>query len=281
MDAAAYDFSGQVAIVTGGGRGIGRVTAQTLAGAGALVALVARSQAEIDESAALIRQSGGRALAICADVTDPVAVEAMARQVERELGAVDLLVNNAGMVGTPGPTWEADIDEWRRVIDVNLNGPFLCTRAVLPGMIARKRGRIVNVSSSAGRYPVAYGTSYGSAKTALARFSESLADETRAHGISVFTIDPGSVRTNMLNYLIDSEAGQKWLPGIHQYAVEVGVFHSIEQPANLVMLLASGKVDALSGRFFTVDDAMDAVIQKADQIAQDGLYTLRVGALPA
>ena len=281
MDAAAYDFSGQVAIVTGGGRGIGRVTAQALAGAGALVALVARSQAEIDESAALIRQSGGRALAICADVADPAAVEAMARQVERELGAVDLLVNNAGMVGTPGPTWEADIDEWRRVIDVNLYGPFLCARAVLPGMITRKRGRIVNVSSSAGRYPVAYGTSYGSAKTALARFSESLADETRAHGISVFTIDPGAVRTKMLNYLIESEAGQKWLPRIHRYAVEGGVFHNIEQPANLIMLLASGKADALSGRFFTVDDPMDAVIQKADQIAQDGLYTLRVGALPA
>ena len=202
MDAAAYDFSGQVAIVTGGGRGIGRVTAQTLAGAGALVALVARSQAEIDESAALIRQSGGRALAICADVTDPAAVEAMARQVERELGAVDLLVNNAGMVGTPGPTWEADIDEWRRVVDVNLNGPFLCARAVLPGMITRKRGRIVNVSSSAGRYPVAYGTSYGSAKTALARFSESLADETRHTASACLRLTPVRCAPNMLNDIL-------------------------------------------------------------------------------
>src|SRR6185295_5297302 len=97
-------------------------------------------------------------------------------------------VNNAGVVCTPSPIWETDPDEWRRVIDVNLHGAFLCARAVLPEMIQRKQGRIINVSSGAGAYPVTYGHSYSVAKTALARFSECLAIDTKDYGISVFTI---------------------------------------------------------------------------------------------
>ena len=280
MDTQAFDFTGQVAIVTGGGRGIGRATAQALASAHAAVAVVARSQAEIDETVDLISKSSGKALAICADVADRGAVEQMARQVERELGVVDLLVNNAGMVNTVGPTWEADPDEWRRVIDVNLYGSFLCARTVLPGMIERKRGYIISVSSGAGMWPVAYGSSYCSAKTALARFGEVLALETREFGVKVFTIDPGGVRTAMLRYLLESEEGQKWLPDFHKYDVEVGVWDPPEAPANLIMLLASGKADSLSGRFFQIADDMDQGVAQAEKVAQDDLFALRVHKLP-
>ena len=279
MDANMFDFTGQVAIVTGGGRGIGRAIAQELASAHAAVAVVARSQTEIDETVDLIIQSGGKAIAICADVTDRAAVEQMATRVDQELGAVDLLVNNAGIISTVGPTWEADPDEWRRVIDINLNGPFLCARSVLPGMIERKRGYIINVSSGAGMFAIAYGNSYCAAKTALARFGECLALETQALGIKVFTIDPGGARTAIGNYLIESEAARKWTPQFRQYALEVGIYPSPDAPANLVMLLASGKVDSLSGRFFGVDNDMDQVMLEAEKIVQDDLYMLRLGRL--
>lgn len=280
MDAQAFNFTGQVAIVTGGGRGIGRAIAQALAAAHAAVAVVARSQAEIDETVDLISQNGGKALAICADVADREAVEQMVRRVEKELGVVDLLVNNAGISGIAGPTWENDPDEWRRVIDVNLNSAFLCARAVLPDMIERKRGRIINVSSSAARGPMPYLNGYTTTKTALARFGETLALETQEFGIQVFTLDPGLVRTAMVRYGIESEEGQKWLPGFHQHDIEVGIYDTPEASAHLVMLLASGRADSLSGRFFAVSDDMDQVIAQAEIIAQDGLFALRVRGLP-
>lgn len=279
MHTNTFDFSGQVAIVTGGGRGLGREMAQALAAAHAAVAVVARSQAEIDETVDLIVRSGGNARAICADVTDAAAVERMARQVEQELGEVSLLVNNAGIVGTPVPIWEADPDEWRRVIDVNLHGAFLCARFVLPSMIQRKQGRIINISSGAGAYPVAYGHSYSVAKTALARFSECVALDTKDYGISVFTIDPGLVLTAMLNYLVESEAGQTYMPWARE-AVLAGQNHAARLPADLVMLLASGKADSLTGRFIGVFDGIDMLLNNTEQIVRDDLYTLRLGKLP-
>ena len=278
METKHFDFSGQVAIVTGGGRGLGREMAQRLAGAGAAVALVARSQNELEETEALIRQAGGKALVIRAAVTDATAVEQMARQVERELGAVDLLVNNAGVVNTPCPIWETDPNEWRQVIDVNLNGAFLCARAVLPNMIQRRRGRIINISSGAGTGPVAYGHSYSIAKTALARFSECIAVEAKDYGICAFTVDPGLVMTAMLRYLVESEAGQTYLPWL-QEAVRAGQNHSARLPAELVLLLASGKADALSGRFVGVFDGVEALIRNAEEITHADLYTLRLGKL--
>jgi NAD(P)-dependent dehydrogenase (short-subunit alcohol dehydrogenase family) len=279
MDRNTFDFSGQVAIVTGGGRGLGREMARALAAAGAAVAVVARTQSELDETADLIARDGGKVLAICADVTDAAAMEQMARQVEQELGGVTLLINNAGVVCTPSPIWETDPDEWRRVIDVNLNGAFLCARAVLPGMIQRRRGRIINISSGAGAFPVTYGHSYSVAKTALARFSECLALDTKDYGISAFTIDPGLVLTAMLSYLVESEAGRTYMPWA-QEAVAAGQNHSAQLPTDLVMLLASGKADALSGRFIGVFDGIDTLLRNEVQIAQADLYTLRLGKLP-
>jgi NAD(P)-dependent dehydrogenase (short-subunit alcohol dehydrogenase family) len=279
METKHFDFSGQVAIVTGGGRGLGREMAQMLADAGAAVALVARSREELEETASLIEQNGGKVLAIRADVTDAAAVEQMAQRVERELGAVELLVNNAGVVNTPCPIWETDPNEWRQVIDVNLNGAFLCVRAVLPNMIQRRRGRIINISSGAGTSPIAYGHSYSIAKTALARFSECIALEAKDYSICAFTVDPGLVMTAMLRYLVESEAGQTYLPWL-QEAVRAGQNHSARLPAELVMLLASGKADALNGRFVGVFDGVETLIRNAEAITKTDLYTLRLGKLP-
>jgi NAD(P)-dependent dehydrogenase (short-subunit alcohol dehydrogenase family) len=274
------DLSGQVAIVTGGGRGLGRNMAQTLAAAGASVAVVARSPEQLDETVSLITQSGGRAIAIPADVSDWDAVEKMARQVEKDLGAVDLLVNNAAIMTTPGPIWEADPQEWDRVMDINLNGAFLCARAVLPGMVQRRQGRIINVSSGAGLGPIKYGHSYCVSKAALARFTECLAADTNEHGISSFVIEPGTVRTAMAEYLVESEAGRTYLPWFREFVLDGGDV-SADLSANLVALLASGKADNLSGRFIQLTDNLDDMILRADTIQKDDLYTLRLRGLEA
>ena len=138
------ELRGQVAIITGGGRGIGRAIARAFAAAGASVAITARSEDQLAETVSLIEQQGGRAFAHAADVTDRFAAELFVAETERLLGKVDLLVNNAGVAGPIGPLWENEPDERRRSFGVNVEGPFLYARAVLPGMVARGRGHVIN-----------------------------------------------------------------------------------------------------------------------------------------
>lgn len=274
------DLAGQVAIVTGGGRGLGRAMAQALADAKAKVAVVARSEAQLAETVDLVQKAGGQVLAVPADITDRIAVEAMVRTVRQELGEVDILVNNAGIVGIPGPIWEADPENWRQTLDVNLYGAFLCGVTILKGMIERRRGRIINVASGAALGPITYGSAYAVSKAALLRLTECIAADGKDYGIVAFAIDPGSVRTAMTEYLIESEEGQTYYPWYRKFILEGGDVPA-ELSANLVTLLASGKVDRLSGRFISVSDNVDQFILYAEQIEKDDLYTLRLGKLPS
>lgn len=267
-------LTGQVALVTGGGRGIGRAIARALAAAGAAVAVVARSQAQVVETAALICHSGGCALGVAGDITDRDAVDRLVRQVERELGPVDVLVNNAGAGSAIGPLWEVAPEDWWRDVEVILRGAFLCARAVLPGMIQRRRGRIVNVSSKVALGPQAYATGYATSRAAILRLTDSLAAETAEHGISVFAISPGLVRTAMTEYVLESTAGRKWLPEASAIPTEHWV--SAEQAAELVRFLASGQGDGLSGRFIHVGDDYVAMAGRAGEIRSRDLYTLRL-----
>ena len=272
-------LAGQVALITGGGRGLGRAYAIALAKAGAAVAVTARTVTEIQAVQREIEQSGGRALAITADVTDKNALVQLVATVEQQLGPVELLVNNAGVLRAIGRVTEMDADDWWREVEINVRGPFLCSQAVLPGMITRQRGRIINVASVGGLQAIESFSAYCLSKTALVRFSESLALENKAHGIVVFAIHPGNVRTAMTEYLHDSAVvGQRapWMQQSWQQRFAEEKDTPIERSVALVLQLASGKADALSGRYLDVDADLDELIRQAEVIQRDDLRVLRL-----
>jgi NAD(P)-dependent dehydrogenase (short-subunit alcohol dehydrogenase family) len=235
-----------VALVTGGGRGLGRSFAIALAQAGMRVAVCARTTDQIRETVGLI----GGGIAITADVTGRDDVAEMVTRVERELGPIDLLVNNAGAGPPFGPTWKVDPAEWWRTLETNVGGPMLCCHAVLPGMIERGSGRIINVASGAGTVSIPYMSAYVTSKSALIRFTEVLAEEVRPYGIAVFAIQPGTVRTAMAEELMASEEGARWLPWFKEI-FDQGRDDTPERGTKLVLRLASGAADSFSGRFLT------------------------------
>jgi NAD(P)-dependent dehydrogenase (short-subunit alcohol dehydrogenase family) len=270
-------LAGQVALITGAGRGVGRAVTLALADAGAVVAAVSRSHDQLQETAELVASAGGRAIAIVADVTDPQAVDRMAQRAAGELGSVDILVNNAGLARSIGPVWEVEPEEWWRDVETNLRGPFLCARAVLPGMLARRHGRIINVASGFALRPFPYTSAYGSSKAGLLRLTDTLAAELAAaqSGVSVFAVSPGRVQTSMLDYLATSKGGQKWLPELQETPTI-----SPERIMEVVVFLASGHADILSGRFIQMTDDIRELVREGERIRRDNLYSLRLDKLP-
>jgi NAD(P)-dependent dehydrogenase (short-subunit alcohol dehydrogenase family) len=267
-----------VAIVTGGGRGLGRAFAQALAADGWAVAVLARSAEELAEAVASIERAGGRAQAFIADVTDAVAIDRAFSEVERSLGLVDLLVNNAGVIGPLGPFVHSAVADWWRTLEVDLLGQIVCAHRALPGMIARRRGRIVNIASGGGAAMLPYFSAYVTAKTALIRFSECLAAEVKAHGVSVFAMGPGTVRTAMSEHSLNSPEGKTWLPWFRDIFDE-GRDLPPERPAALLLALASGRADGLSGRFVYPQDDLHRLVAAAQEIEEKKLYTLQVQRL--
>jgi NAD(P)-dependent dehydrogenase (short-subunit alcohol dehydrogenase family) len=274
-DRPGVDLSGQVTLVTGGGRGLGPVIARELAAAGAAVAVMARSENELANAVASIEAAGARATAVPADVTNRAAVDAAVRDAERILGPVDLLVNNAAQARALGEVWQVDPEEWWRDVKVNLRGPFLCARAVLPGMLARQRGRIINVTSGAGGRPGPGLSGYAASKAALMRLTDSLAAEVAGSGVSVFVVSPGPVRTPGAEYLLASPVVTRWMPGFPKI-FEEGRNQPPEALARLVVALASGRADMLSGRFFDASSDLDEMVSHAEVIRRDDLHALRV-----
>jgi NAD(P)-dependent dehydrogenase (short-subunit alcohol dehydrogenase family) len=179
----------------------------------------------------------------------------------RALGPLDLLVNNAGDGGPVGPLEETDPALWWHTQEVNLRGPMLCTHAVLPGMIERRRGRIINVSSRAAEISQPYFSSYIVSKLALNKMTELLAMETKHHGIAMFAISPGPVHTAMSEAFLESDKAARWMPWFRPMFAE----HAVppERAANLCLTLASGQADSLTGKCLSITDDLDALAASA------------------
>jgi NAD(P)-dependent dehydrogenase (short-subunit alcohol dehydrogenase family) len=273
-----------VALITGGGRGIGRLLAQGLSATGTAVALVARSGDELDETVDLVEQAGGTAAAARADVTDPTDLASAVADLRRRLGPVDLLINNAGIVGPIGPLWETDHRDWWATLDVNLRGIVLTTGLVLPDMVARRRGRIINMTSQAGAHRWPLVSAYSVSKAAVVKLSENLAHETARYGISVFSVHPGLLPIGMSENFATRPPATPYEAHVRDWAMrelDAGRGADPEQAVALVVRLAAGDADALSGRHLSVHDDLDAVLARLPEVHAGDLYVLRPDRLRA
>lgn len=191
-------LAGTVAIITGASRGLGRSLAMRFAREGAKIAICCRSPIGIEEVAREIRHAtGGEVLAVKADVSQERDVDRLAAMTLKQFGKLDVLINNAAVLTPRGPLQTLKVTDWDQTMAANLRGPYLCTRAVLPHFIAQKRGVIINVSSGAGKRPAPGWGPYAVSKAGLESLTASVAEEVRAHGIRVNSVNPGGTRTAM------------------------------------------------------------------------------------
>ena len=271
-----------VALVTGGGRGIGQIVAQALAEAGAAVAIVSRSVDELDRTVRLIEAGGGTAAAVAADVADAASLSAAVTELQHRLGPIDLLVNNAGIVGPIGPLWEVDPTEWWTTMDVNLRGLVLSSQLVLPTMVARRRGRIINMASQAGvhRWPLV--SAYSVSKAAVVKLTENLARETARYGISVFSVHPGLLPIGLSATVTEHAPTSHHERRIREWTLNELSEGRGARPADaveLIMRLAVGDGDSLSGRHLSVHDDLDSVLARGNEVFARDLYVLRPSRL--
>lgn len=242
-------LAGRVAVVTGAGRGIGRATALRFAREGAAIGVLDIVGENAERTAAELRAGGARAVALPCDVADAAQIDRAMSLAERELGPIDVLSNVAGIYGRHMPTRELPLEEWRRVLDVNITGTFLCSKRVLGGMIVRRWGRIINVASGAalaGRPNIA---PYSASKTAVIGFTKALALEVGRSGVTVNAIMPGVTDTAMPR---ENDPEGKRLPLLAEQN-PMGRIGRPEDIANAMAFLASEDASYITGQTIAVN----------------------------
>ncbi|NQW12429.1 MAG: SDR family oxidoreductase [Alphaproteobacteria bacterium] len=237
-----YDFSGRGAIITGGVRGIGLAIARRLAGSGASVSLWDMDADKLSESATQFPE--GRVHTAMVDVTNAGAVDRAAAEVEREFGKIDVLVTSAGITGPTVKTWEYSPEDWRRVIDIDLTGVFLCCRAVVPYMRTRNYGRIVNIASIAGKEGNANAPAYSAAKAGVIGLTKSLGKELADTPITVNCVTPAAVKTDIFDQMSQEHID------FMLSKIPMGRFGLVEEIAALVTWLASEDCSFSTGAVF-------------------------------
>jgi len=266
----------KVAIVTGAGRGIGRAIALAFAREGANVVVVSRTLSEVENTAAQVLALGRRALALRVDVSRMEEVENMVKSTLRDFGRIDVLVNNAGILGPVGPLIENDVEHWIETVKVNLTGTFLCCKAVLPIMIKQGGGKIINLSGGGAAYPRPRFSAYATSKAAVVRLTETLAEELKEFNVQVNAIAPGAINTRIQEEIlaVGDAAGEKAIAEAKKTRETGGTPPDV--PAALAVFLASDESDGLTGKLISaVWDDWQSMGKHASEIVSSDLYTLR------
>ena len=233
--ATTSSLAGQVAVITGAGRGIGAAIARRLAARGAVAVLCGRKRTSLDSTAAAISEAGGKSHVIQCDVMDLASVQRMAAEVERTFGRTDILVNNAGVGGFGGPLHELPPESWDKLLNTNLRGVYYCIRSFAPAMIRARSGHIINISSIAGKNALPNGAAYAASKWGLNGLSYSVAEELRAHNIRVSVVCPGSTQTELSPHA-GKDPGKMLQPDDVAHVVEMLVTQSPQSFTSEVVL---------------------------------------------
>ena len=280
-------LSGKIVIITGAGRGLGRAIAKAFAAAGARLICVARRKTDLDEVVEEINSIGGESIGVAADVTDPHACRYVLNECDAHFGSenVDILINNAGM--TRFNTFEnesEDLGDWWRVMEVNLKGPLLFIRGVLPSMLRRTTGTIVTISSTSGSLDIPYNTAYATSKAAVIKFNQDLWHEVHNKGVRCFTLHPGSVQTDLAKSegavnmeAAQSNAGMQAVFGEFQKIT----YQTPQLAANTCVALCVEEDAALmNGRYIDSQQDLGEVLQHAkdqrERLEKGKLYHLKV-----
>jgi len=252
-----FSLRHRIALVTGAGRGIGRAIALALAQAGARVALTARTEFEVEDAAKEIRDFGATALPLVADLTDPEAPRRLLDQTVGAIGPVDILVNNAGIGSSPNPkpVVSYDDDFWDLTLLLNLTAPYRLSKLVLPGMIDRQFGRIINVASINGKIPSLHGAAYAASKHGLLGLTKTLALEVAKDGITVNAICPGPVHTAMNDRRLQYDAQRRGITvkELEEGLTPIGGRLEPEDVAPLAVYLASDEAKMVTGQSWNID----------------------------
>ncbi len=239
----AIDLKGRGAIITGGARGIGLAIAQRFIASGAAVGLWDMDPAAID---AAKKHLGPKSHGHAVDITDEAGVARATDASEKALGRIDILVNNAGITGPNKPTWEYPVADWRRVIDVDLTGVFLCSRAVVPGMVRRGYGRVVNIASVAGKEGNPNAPAYSAAKAGVIGLTKSLGKELAGKGVIVNCVTPAAAKTDIFKQMTQQQIDYMFSK------IPMGRFVEVEEIAALVAWLASEDCSFSTGGVFDI-----------------------------
>lgn len=271
----------KIAIVTGAGRGIGRAIALAFAKEEADLIVVSRTLSEVMETAKQTEDLGRQALALRVDVSKWEDVDNMVNLTLQKFGKIDVLVNNAGILGPVGTLAENDANQWIKTVNVNLIGTFLCCRAILPIMIKQRKGKIINLSGGGALYPRPHFSAYATSKAAVVRLTETLAEETKKFNIQVNAIAPGAIKTRLHDQVLAAgeAAGGKALAESRKVKEKGGT--PAELPVGLAVFLASDESNGLTGRVISaVWDNWQEMDERIPEIMSTDWYTSRGRIIP-